>query len=332
LCLYFVLNKQLKILINYWLGPILFIWIGYSIYKQIQQHQDVAATWQNIQLQFKQKGWVTVSMVIICMFLNWGLEARKWQLLMQAIQPITYRRAIRAIFSGQALALSTPNRIGEFAGRVVYLNDGNKLRGLSLSAVGSLAQMLVTFIFGSLGLLFIYHVIDGNNTVSLSKFWLKALISLIVVISIFIGLFYYNLSWCIRLFEKIPFIHKYKFFIEKLEDVDAAQLTKILFFSGVRYVVYLYQYILMLQFFDVQVAWWIMCCLICTHLLITAIVPSIALAELGVRAKVIVALFSTVSNNIVGVVATAAGIWMINLIFPALAGSLMILGVRIFRK
>jgi hypothetical protein len=31
-------------------------------------------------------------------------------------------------------------------------------------------------------------------------------------------------------------------------------------------------------------------------------------------------------------VATAAGIWLINLIIPALAGSLLILGVRIFSK
>jgi hypothetical protein len=43
-------------------------------------------------------------------------------------------------------------------------------------------------------------------------------------------------------------------------------------------------------------------------------------------------LFGVVSSNAVGIIATAAGIWIINLILPAIAGSIFILGVRIFRN
>jgi hypothetical protein len=63
-----------------------------------------------------------------------------------------------------------------------------------------------------------------------------------------------------------------------------------------------------------------------------ATVPTIALAELGLRGTISLQLFSWYSTNAAGIVATSAGIWFINLVLPALAGSLLILGIKIFRK
>ena len=63
-----------------------------------------------------------------------------------------------------------------------------------------------------------------------------------------------------------------------------------------------------------------------------AIVPTVALAELGVRGQVSIALFGLFSTNTIGIIAAVSGIWLINLIIPALAGSLLILGIKIFRK
>ena len=60
-------------------------------------------------------------LVILLMFVNWGIEAKKWQVLMSSIQKVSFLRAYRAIFSGQALAFNTVNRIGDFAGRAVFL-------------------------------------------------------------------------------------------------------------------------------------------------------------------------------------------------------------------
>jgi len=38
------------------------------------------------------------------------------------------------------------------------------------------------------------------------------------------------------------------------------------------------------------------------------------------------------STNHIGIIAAAAGIWIINLIIPAIAGSILILGVRLFQN
>jgi hypothetical protein len=42
-------------------------------------------------------------------------------------------------------------------------------------------------------------------------------------------------------------------------------------------------------------------------------------------------LFGLFSGNILGIYAAATGIWLINLVLPAMAGSLFILGIRIIK-
>jgi len=270
--------------------------------------------------------------VMVLMFFNWGIEARKWQVLIRAIQPLSFRRAFRAIFSGQALGLITPNRVGEYAGRIVYLEDGNRLRAIALSATGSLAQTIVTFVVGVIGLVYMYNVLLTGlpQMQGLPSFWLKGLIYLLLMATLVLLLFYYNLSWVTKVMERIPFVARYSFFIQKLEDLHNKELTRILFLSFTRYVVFVLQYLLLLQVFEVDIAWWQAVWLIGVQFLVMAIVPSVALAEVGLRGQVGIALFGLLSKNTLGIIATSAGIWLINLFVPALAGSLLILGIRIF--
>ncbi|MFC4232329.1 lysylphosphatidylglycerol synthase domain-containing protein [Parasediminibacterium paludis] len=310
------------------------MWLSWSIYHQIQQQKGLQQSWQTIVAALKGSGQWRLYAAFALMFCNWGLEAKKWQVLMQAIQPLSYGRSFRAIFSGQALASSTPNRVGEFVGRIVYLNDGNRLRALSLSAVGSFAQIIITFVMGLLGLLLVYPSITDKlqSTFSLSTFWINWLVyavSLTVMVQL---VCFYNLSWITNLIEKIPFVSKYRFYIQKLEDLHNKQLTNILFLSFIRYVVYMVQYLLLFQLFQIEISWWVICSLVCVQLMVMAVVPSIALAELGVRGQVSIALFGLFSSNTIGIIAAVSGIWLINLIVPALAGSLLILGIKIFRK
>jgi hypothetical protein len=63
-----------------------------------------------------------------------------------------------------------------------------------------------------------------------------------------------------------------------------------------------------------------------------AIIPTVSLAELGVRGQVSLFVFSLFTSNSLGIVATAAGMWVINIILPAAAGSLLLLRVKLFSK
>ena len=88
----------------------------------------------------------------------------------------------------------------------------------------------------------------------------------------------------------------------------------------------------MLQVFGVEASIVSMAMMVSVLFLVLAMVPSIALAELGFRGKVSLQLFGLLSTNHIGIIAAAAGIWIINLIIPAIAGSILILGVRLFKN
>jgi hypothetical protein len=328
------LNKRQKNILNYIVGPILFIWLSYSIHKQIEHQTDVHQSWNLILSAFHQSNSWKLYVVIGLMLVNWGIEARKWQLQVKGIESISFMNAFRSILAGQALGFNTINRIGESAGRVAFLEDGNRLRGIVLSFVGSMAQIIVTFTMGALSLLYMrVFILNGPRQLEgLSEFWLDGLIYVIAIGIFLFTLAYFRLAGLIELLEKIPFVAKHRFFIEKLEDFHWKELTGILLLSFVRYLVFLAQYILLLELFHVGVSWLDAGALVGVMFLVLAIVPTVALAELGFRGKVSLLLFGVVSSNAVGIIATAAGIWIINLILPAIAGSLFILGVRIFRN
>jgi len=199
------LNNRFKIFVNYFLGPVLFIWLSFSICHQIQQQQNLTHTWQTIISSFAAKQWLQLSIVVLLMFINWGLEAVKWQYLMSNIQTISFGNAYKAIFAGQAFAFNTVNNIGEYLGRMFYLNDGNRLRSISLTMVGSLSQLIVTFIMGIAGLLYMRWFILDVSAIKmhkLSMFWLQAFTVVLIAVTIFLLLLYYALSWVITIIEK----------------------------------------------------------------------------------------------------------------------------------
>jgi MFS family permease len=310
------------------------VWLSYSIYRQVQRQTDVRQSWHLIRAAFSGSNLGIMALVLALMLLNWGIEARKWQLLVSRIQRVSYGKAFRAVFSGQALGFNTPNRVGESAGRAIFLDEGNRLRGIVLSVVGSMSQIIVTFVTGLAALLYLrWHILNNTHQLpGLSALWLDGFIYAITIGIILFILLYFRLSSAAKMLEKIPFIAKHKFFVQKLEGLHRKELTRILFLSCCRYVVFVVQYVLLLEVFEVNIGWVDAATMVCVLFLVLAIVPTIALAELGFRGKVSIQLFGLLSSNTIGIVATAAGIWIINLIIPAIAGSLFILGIRLFRN
>jgi hypothetical protein len=278
------------------------------------------------------------------MFVNWGIEARKWQVLVSSIQRITFIKAFKAVFTGQSLAVNTPNRIGEYVGRVAYLQEGSRLKGIALSIVGSISQLIITLIAGLVGLYLMKDEVTGaitdilTKTKLLQRFPNFAPIAFdIILYGVMIGvlimlLIYFETSYLTRLIEKLPFVKRYSYLIEKLEDFHWKELTRILSLSVTRYVVFLLQFILLLQVFEVDIPFWKASCLVSVFYLVLAVIPTISSVELGLRGIAAKELFGILSANTLGIVATAAGIWLINLIIPALAGSLFVLGIKLFKR
>jgi hypothetical protein len=93
--------------------------------------------------------------------------------------------------------------------------------------------------------------------------------------------------------------------------------------------VFILQYYLLFKIFNVGVNWWDTLRVISVMFLVLAIAPTVAfLTDLGIRARASIELVQFFSSNVVGILATSLSVWLINLVIPALIGSLLILGIR----
>ena len=146
------LNKNIKIFLNYFLGPALFLWLSYSIYNQVKHQPDLKTSWIKIKQSLQSTEIWDLAIVIFLMIINWSIEALKWKISIQKVQPVSFSRSFSAILSGVSFSVSTPNRIGECLGRILYIEEGNRLRVISLTIVSSISQLIITLFAGSAGL------------------------------------------------------------------------------------------------------------------------------------------------------------------------------------
>jgi uncharacterized membrane protein YbhN (UPF0104 family) len=314
---------------------VLFAWLAYSIYAQVLTKPDLQASIQQMWLTLREKGGVALVVVLIGMLLNWGLEARKWQMLVKPLQHISFLRSFSAILSGVSFSINTPNRIGEYGGRILYIkNNRSKLKAIAATMVGSFSQLIVTIIFGLIGLMYYisnYALITDSGRFA-PGFWEKILLGVLIVICALTILLYFRLQIILAIFEKIPFLRKARVFVQIIVRYSAGDLECLLLLSAVRYMVFSAQYLILLDSLGVEMHWWQGFLMNAVIYLVMALMPTIAIAELGLRGKVSLYFMGLLSTDSPAIIAATVGIWCINLLLPAVLGSMLLLGIKIFKE
>ena len=325
-------KKSIRIFINYFLGPLLFVWVSYSIYRQVQQQPGLEKSWRHILLSFNSGMVWNLVAVVLLMLVNWSIETIKWKMAVQKIQQVSFFTAFKAVLSGVSFSVTTPNKVGEYLGRVLYMDEGNRMKAISLTITGSMSQLIVTLLMGFAGLIILRSPIENSQMIS--SFWMEVVLYGVFAVAVILTLFYFRLSWLVRWIDRLPGAKKYAWLIETLEDFSATLLLQLLSLSAVRFFVFIIQYYLLFRLFDVDVSLWHCWLAVSVSFLVMAVIPTIALfTDLGLRGKVSLKLMGLFSGNSLGISLTAVSIWFINLIIPALAGSLLILGIkRIFKN
>lgn len=268
--------------------------------------------------------------VIVLMAINWSIEAIKWKISVAKIQKVSFIRACKAILSGVSFSVSTPNRMGEYLGRILYMDEGNRLKTVSLTIVASMSQLIITLLMGCIGLLILFPRIEAAGM--LASPWNSVLFYGVLIALIVLTLFYFRLPWLVKWTDRLPGSKKFVHLIRVLEDFDARLLVKLLLLSAIRFLVFIIQYYLLFRLFEVNVTWWQGYWATSVSFLVLAVIPTFAIAELGIRGKVALNFLGLFSSNGLGITITAGCIWFINLVIPAIIGSLLILGIKkIFR-
>ena len=141
----------------------------FFLYKQLISKGDVISNDINkIHVNIREN-FPTILLVVLMMFVNWFLEALKWRALIYKIEKISLIQSIKAVFAGITISSFTPNRVGEYAGRVFCIQKADKVKAVLITVIGSMAQLITTIVFGLLGFLLLPNLMP-NFKILLSDF------------------------------------------------------------------------------------------------------------------------------------------------------------------
>jgi hypothetical protein len=265
----------------------------------------------------------TLTIVVLMMFANWMLEVKKWQLLIRDIEPIGLWKATKSVFCRLTWAIFTPNRIGEYGGRVLLLQPQNRGKGTVLMGVGLFAQLVLTSFFGSLSIAwFISTFIEAPLSVIFAV-WILAIIYAAAFV-----LLYFNVHWIDYLISKIKFLQKVKPFFAVLEEVSTRQLAQVLLISFSRFVIFTSQYVILMLIILPELPTISMVLMIFILFFVQAAVPSLDIFDFSVRSFVASNLYAYITTQEIAVMAIVSCIWFVNLILPAIIGSFFVLNVN----
>ena len=317
-------NKNIKIILKSGLGVLLLLYMGYSLFRQIQHQPHLRESMQQLLDTHSISRWGYLVAVFVLMVFNWLFEAEKWRLLMGSTERMSRWQALQAVLTGVSVSMLTPNRIGEYAGRILYVANKHKLKGITVTLVGSLAQVLVSAFMGSIGLM-VYLSASLSNSV-----WMYGYVVVSIVIGLGLLVFYFNLHWLSIFCARFDYLRKVKIYVDVVRRFPRRLLIRVLALSLCRFLIYSIQLVLLFFFVQIDAGWFPMLGAVWAIFWTLAVVPTIALAELGVRGQTAVFFMSVLSLNTLGVVSAMLLLWLINLIIPALTGCMFVFRMKLY--
>jgi uncharacterized membrane protein YbhN (UPF0104 family) len=282
-----------------------------------------------------------MGLILLLMLINWSIESVKWKILIAKIEKVSFFRSFKAVMTGVSVSLFTPNRTGDYLGRVFILDKGNHVEGIFLTLIGSFAQIAVTF---SVGLFCLLSFLDNYLRVSyqIQEYLFLSLIFIVPCIVFIILLLYFN----IRLFSDfisrfLP--RKWEHFIrytQVLVKLNNKELLGVLLLSLLRYLIFSTQFFLLLRIFGAYLPILQGMILIPVIYLVMALIPSITLAELGIRGSISIFIIGLYfkrfglgnTDTDLAILASSSVLWLVNLIIPAILGTFFVFSLKFFRK
>ncbi|RLD90060.1 MAG: hypothetical protein DRJ09_05345 [Bacteroidetes bacterium] len=313
----------------------------YFLYDQLFHRKDLTSLPETLSLFSDRKGfWLLLTIVIMLIPANIVLETFKWKFLISKLENVSFINAFKAVLTGITVSMFMPNRTGDYFGRVFILKKADRFQAILSTMLGSMAQLITTILFGFVSVAFLYP--QFVNLVDFSIWLYVGLLILLVIAAFTIVFAYLEFAAFTDILKRITG-REYRR-IEKYAQVfswyHSRELLKVLLFSIFKYLVFSFQFFLLLKAFGVTINYFESMLLIAMVYLLMSIIPTIALSEIGIRGSVSIYVFETwmqmtgawSDSSAIGVVTASSLLWLVNLAFPALIGLAFVFSLKFFRK
>ena len=314
------LKKYLSIIIKI----VIVFFSFYFIYHQLVENKSFEELDISVLIDTVKKNKVYLVGVILMMFLNWLVEALKWRYMISKIENISIMTAYRAVLTGITVSTFTPNRIGEYGGRVFCLEKGDRIKAVFITVLCSMSQLLVTILFGSISLFILF------DEILIDKTFLS--VALLILLNLFLLFSYFNISHIVNFLGKFKLIKSFKKYLEVLVMYNYKDLIIAFIYSNTRYFIFSLQFIILLHVFGINISFMDAIHSVMLIFFFITITPTITIAEIGVRGSVAIFVLGLFSSNDIAILSSTTILWLINLIIPAIIGSFFIFSLKFFRS
>jgi hypothetical protein len=323
------INKNIKLFLNWVVGPILFAWIAWRISIDLREQTDTITNPSFWIGQFKIHPLALACIQFVLMGLQWSIEAFKWKTLLSSSLKLPFRSAFTAVFRGIAVSVVTPNRVGEFVGRVLHLPKEHVVQGVGWTFICNLAQLVVTLFMGTVA---VFLLEDELNSIFKYTEWngfidLAAIISLSALLVAVLA--YWGAPWVIQqIAKRSPLLSNR---LHVLEETPKNQLIVILGLSFLRFSIFVFQYWVFFWALDISIEYMDLLLKLSVLFLWLAVIPTFTVLELGLRWQFALLLFSAWQEVHLSILLIVTAIWCINFILPAMLGAIDLIRYRPFK-
>lgn len=314
-----VLNWSFKLLVT-----LLLFW---ALYRQFSG--KLAAVDGSLQLE--DLSYPYLILVVLLMPANWLLEALKWRLFLADQHRLPLRQALRAVLSGLTFSLFTPNRTGDYIGRILAVKAEQNGPVVIATLAGNLCQLVVLLLLGWIG--FIYYA-PGILTISWQDYKVFLIIGALGTISLLFFILYIRSILSFALRQKK--LRKYKdTLVQHAHLLEAFKKQTFFWALGLavlRYGIYGTQYLWMLQACGIEVPTDMAYAGIATIFLVQTSIPLPPALGLLARGEIAILVWSPYSEDPLRILVASFGLFIINLALPSLIGLGAILKINILQS
>ncbi|MEP7323824.1 MAG: hypothetical protein ABI761_17995 [Saprospiraceae bacterium] len=262
--------------------------------------------------------------VLLLAPVNWYLECLRLRSTMISGHDHRISEYWRIVLSGFTLGFITPGRLGDYVGRAVMVPT-KSTEIIIATWIAGLCQNWFNLLVGLFGTLYLY--IRFHN-----QYILLVIPISILFLSATSILLFYTRGRKVLLDSIVYFVKKYLKFIPLPEYISTSNLananSKLFIFSGLRYIIYLSQYVILAKALGILAPGILLVSIISTILLIQSMIPLPFIAGLLSRAEINMLIWSLILVPFDKALTVSFIIWMINLLLPSLIGLKYVLRLK----
>lgn len=259
--------------------------------------------------------------VVVLMPVNWLIETQKWVVLLQPIQSLKVFQALRVVLIGLTGSLFTPNRIGEYGGRLLLLKPQKRYQAVYATFLGACSQWIVLILLGWWALLWAFY----QQWLPLEAIGLEFLLILGGLGSIFLLGSYFNLQLLLQWVSTWKWASKWTAPLQNtpFHYYPKTLLWKALVYALLRSLTYSLQYVGLLYFFGYESSVVVMLVGVLIVYLLQTGIPLPPSTGLLARGNIALFIFGSLQPNALGssILAATFSLWLLNVILPALWGA-----------